>query len=334
MVANSAFLVQGFTGDFYLSSSAVGGDCFNVSMFEPCGTVFSLTPTGFESPLTVLSQTGWGSSAVTAGSDGNLYGVTESGGSDKLCDSGCGSIFKASLNGTLTYVHSFSYSDGAWPLTPLTEGKDGSFYGVTYAGGNSGCYFGCGEVFKVAPAGDFTVLHAFEATEANTPYNSLALGSDGNFYGTTTAGGANGSGTVFKVTPSGQLVTLSDLIPGANTSVLLLPNLVQGTDGNLYGVTFSGGSANEGTAYRVTTGLSPFVKLLPVAAAAGSTITIFGTAAGGATRVTFGGVPASFTQVSPTSISAVVPGGVTNGTVEVTTATGTLRSNLPFQVLR
>ena len=76
---------------------------------------------------------------------------------------------------------------------------------------------------------------------------------DGDFYGTTYYGGANGHGTVFKITPRGQLTTLyrfcaqGDMCPdGFNPAA----GLVQATDGNLYGTTLHGGAnLNSGTVF-------------------------------------------------------------------------------------
>ncbi len=77
------------------------------------------------------------------------------------------------------------------------------------------------------------------------------LGTDGNFYGTTQQGGANGYGTVFKLTPAGALTTLYSF---AGTSDGFLPNaLVRGTDGNFYGTTqHSNGINGFGTAFKIT----------------------------------------------------------------------------------
>jgi uncharacterized repeat protein (TIGR03803 family) len=74
-------------------------------------------------------------------------------------------------------------------------------------------------------------------------------GSDGNFYGTTYAGGANGDGTVFKITPSGTLTTLYNF--AGSDGVAPLAGLVQGSDGNFYGTTQQGGANNVGTVFRL-----------------------------------------------------------------------------------
>jgi uncharacterized repeat protein (TIGR03803 family) len=88
----------------------------------------------------------------------------------------------------------------------------------------------------------------------------LIQGIDGNFYGTTSAGGANGDGTVFKITPSGTLTTLHNF--DGTDGEFPFAGLVQDTDGNLYGTTQQGG-ANEvcgspsgsgcGTVFKITT---------------------------------------------------------------------------------
>jgi len=106
-------------------------------------------------------------------------------------------------------------------LAPLTDGGDGNFYGVAALGG----IHGLGTVFKISAAGEFQVLYSFGSQPGNAdgvfPYGGLTKGPDGNFYGTTMAGGLDvgqqfmlygagvwcngprGHGTVFRVTPAG-----------------------------------------------------------------------------------------------------------------------------------
>src|ERR1019366_4471390 len=87
----------------------------------------------------------------------------------------------------------------------LVQGSDGNFYGTTYAGNGSAT---SGTVFKVTPAGVLTTLASFTYANGADPAAGLALGIDGNFYGTTRYGGSSGDETVFKMTPAGVLTTL------------------------------------------------------------------------------------------------------------------------------
>jgi uncharacterized repeat protein (TIGR03803 family) len=186
-----------------------------------------------------------GASLIQA-KDGNLYGTTEYGGPINGCEGGfnpCGTVFKTTLSGTLTTLHTFVYSDGAFPVSPVVQGTDGNFYGTNQGEGDSG---GAGAIFKMTSGGTLTVL-----SSTSSPAG-LVQGRDGNFYGTTPSGG---NGTVFKITPSGTLTTLHsfDGTDGHNPQA----GLIQATDGNFYGTTYSGGTSNYcgggcGTVFKIT----------------------------------------------------------------------------------
>ena len=68
-------------------------------------------------------------------------------------------------------------------------------------------FIGYGSIFEITPAGKLTTVYNFcsqpNCADGEYPYGSVSQGIDGNFYGTTHEGGANGAGTVYKVTPSG-----------------------------------------------------------------------------------------------------------------------------------
>jgi uncharacterized repeat protein (TIGR03803 family) len=152
---------------------------------------------------------------------------------------------------TFSVVYNFgtTSTDPAEPDNPgiLAQGRDGNLYGTTPTGGVNGF----GAVFQLTPVGTLVVKYSFAGlSDGTTPHGGLTLGTDGNFYGTTSAGGTTGYGTVFKVTPGGALTTLYTFNNGNDGSVAYAPP-VQGTDGNFYGTTseFPNGC---GTIYKIT----------------------------------------------------------------------------------
>jgi uncharacterized repeat protein (TIGR03803 family) len=152
---------------------------------------------------------------------------------------------------------------GQFPDSPLVQGLNGNFYGIAVSGGSGECSFegaiGCGTFFEITPGGKLTVLYNFcsqaNCADGGLPEAALALGPDGNFYGSTYTGGANngnpcqygksGCGTIFRMTPAGKLTTLYNLCAEFNCADGVYPNqLVLGADGNFYGTTQSGGIIN------------------------------------------------------------------------------------------
>jgi uncharacterized repeat protein (TIGR03803 family) len=99
-----------------------------------------------------------------------------------------------------------------------------------------------------------TTLHSFNQTDGSSPYAGLMQANNGNLYGTTSAGGANGDGTVFAITTSGALTTMHNFNHRSPTDGAQPYSwLIQARDGNLYGTTTRGGSHNAGIVYRITT---------------------------------------------------------------------------------
>ena len=150
-----------------------------------------------------------------------------------------------------TLLYSFAGgSDGVNPLAVLIQGSDGNFYGTTISGGANNQ----GTVFKITPSGTETVLYSFAGggSDGAHPYAGLIQGSDGNFYGTTANGGLGSQGTVFKITPSGTETVLHFFAGGNSDGATPTAGLVQGSDGNFYGTTVSGGPQNYGTVFKIT----------------------------------------------------------------------------------
>ena len=147
-------------------------------------------------------------------------------------------------------------SDGGYPFANVIRDAAGNSYGTTYFDGNNNAtcgYQGCGLVYKVDTAGNETPLYTFSGTpDGSNPVGGVVADADGNLYGTTKYGGANGYGTVYEVMPSGAEKILKSFTGGADGSI---PNagLVLDHDGNLYGTTFSGGSSGLGTVFKLST---------------------------------------------------------------------------------
>jgi hypothetical protein len=96
-------------------------------------------------------------------------------------------------------------------------------------------------------------------------------------------------------------------------------DLVQGTDGILYGMTSLGLTIDDsGTAFGLSVGLGAFVKTLPTSGQVGDQVKILGINLTGATSVTFSGIAAAFTVDSANEISTSVPAEATKGMVQVT----------------
>ena len=272
--------------------------------------------------------------------NGDLYGTTYAGGSNCVSSGGCGTVFKITTAGKLRTLHSFcsqaNCADGEYPYAGMVQGTDENFYGTTFLGGANGS----GTVFKMSPSGTLTTLHSFDLADGENPAAALIQATDGDFYGTTAFGGANGYGTLFKITPTGDLTTLHnfDNVDGA----VPLAGLVQATSGSFYGTTSAGGNINNcgmyndicGTVFRISVGLSPFVKTQPTASKVGAAVMVLGTNLAGVTQVSFNGTVAKFTVVSKSEIKTAVPTGATTGTVTVKTPKGMLKSNLAFRVTK
>jgi uncharacterized repeat protein (TIGR03803 family) len=224
------------------------------------GTVFRITTAGQLTTLyTFCSQPNCADGSAVYGTlvqdpGGDFYGTTSGGGiRTAQCEAGCGTIFKITPSGALTTIYSFHGKDGYGPFAGLTLATDGNLYGVASSGGAHDY----GAVFKITGAGAFTLLHSFRLTDGGQPDARLLQASDGNFYGTTiTGGGGNGDGTVFKITPSGTFTLLRSFNYANGASPY--GGLIQASDGNFYGTTYTGGSGTScpigtcGTIFRIT----------------------------------------------------------------------------------
>jgi uncharacterized repeat protein (TIGR03803 family) len=135
----------------------------------------------------------------------------------------------------------------------LTQGKNGVLFGTAFYGGTTGN----GSIYEITTSGRFTTLYSFSNTvDGANPTAAPVLGQDGYLYGTTSGWGAQIPGTIYKLAPSGVLTTLYTFT-GELDGGTPWAGLTPGSDGNYYGVTSTGGQADEfgtagGTAFRIT----------------------------------------------------------------------------------
>ncbi|QNF32735.1 T9SS type A sorting domain-containing protein [Adhaeribacter swui] len=238
-VAPRGGLVQGPDGFFY-GMTEWGGEYNH-------GTIFRLCSDGSYKILRSLDDVndgGYPRGDLLLGKDGNLYGLTSHGGVN-----GSGTYFRITPQGNFTVLYSFQNDDtGYSPWGTLLDGNDGYYYGMTNAGGE----LLSGVIFRVTPTGDYTVLHSFDNYEdGSSPQGNLIKGKDGNFYGLTNVGGDYNTGTFFKMAPDGTVTKLHSFYQfedGDKPS----GSLVQGKDGNFYGMAARGGKNGHGTIFRFT----------------------------------------------------------------------------------
>jgi len=250
-----AGLIQATDGDLfgttYYGGAYGNGAVFKITLSGTLTTIYS-----FCAQSGCPDGSGAGAGLIQA-TNGDLYGTTYSGGAY-----GDGTVFKITPSGTLTTLYSFcaqsECTDGENPSAGLIQATNGDLYGTTLAGGAHGG----GTVFEITPSGALTTLYGFCAdstcADGANPYAGLTQATNGEFYGTTTLGGAYSSGTVFEITASGALTTLYSFCAEGFPCVdgdFPYAGLVQGTDGNLYGTTDDGGpEAYLGTIFKITPG--------------------------------------------------------------------------------
>jgi len=192
------------------------------------------------------------------GTDGRLYGTAIFGGSGTS-----GTLYALNPNGTgLTILHSFTGgSDGSLPNGGVIQGTDGRLYGTVFYGSGTPN----GAIFAANLDGTgFTTIYTF--TGGNDGSQILAgviQGADGRLYGVAVAGGTSGDGTVFAVNTDGTGFTVLHAFTGGSDGALpyYTQNLLQGTDGRMYGTTDRAGAYGFGTVFAVNTDGTGFTTL-------------------------------------------------------------------------
>jgi uncharacterized repeat protein (TIGR03803 family) len=235
------------------------------------GTIFRLNQTGSNATnlytFGLVASDGQNPMTLVQGSDGTLYGTTSVGGTNKT-----GTTYKINKDGTgYQVLHNFGSvaADGANPQAGLVEGSDGFLYGTTFFGGSNDL----GTVYKFKKdGGSYAILHhfSFSGGDGANPDTALVQGRDGALYGTTFFGGTNDGGAIFRLNTNGNgylvLRRFSGLAgDGKNPDAALS----QGSDSALYGTTYSGGSNDVGTIFKLTTNNSSYTVLHTFASTGG-----------------------------------------------------------------
>lgn len=252
-----------FNGKVYGTTFLGGSGCPTTT--NGCGVVYelSLSAGGFhEAVLHNLDGfDGAAPNGVVRDPSGNLYGVANGGAE------GYGAVFEVA-NGQGSAIHVFTGNpDGAYPYgTLLFDNRSGNIYGTTQYGG----LYDQGTIFELSSNGDGTwsesILYSFRgASDGGQPYSGVVIDSYGSLYGAATVGGlavkacytafGPGCGVIFKLRKNtdgtwSQRVLHRFSGPPLD-GVAPVGNLVRDPHGNIFGVTFQGGTNNLGTLFEV-----------------------------------------------------------------------------------
>ena len=237
------------------------------------GTVFEMKNTGtvaapgYASGLTTLVTNGGPHAGLIADANGDLFGTTYLGGAN-----GYGTVFEIKNTGTVaapfysntpTTLVTFNGSNGANPYAGLTADANGDLFGTTTHGGANSD----GTVFEIKNTGTVaapvyasapTTLVSFNGSNGAEPVGGLITDANGDLFGTTVVGGANGDGTVFEIKNTGTdsapvyASTPTTLVSfnGPN-GVYLDGGLIADANGDLFGTTYRGGANGYGTVFEI-----------------------------------------------------------------------------------
>lgn len=179
---------------------------------------------------------------------GTLYGAAFT----SANGTGNGTLFKLSSSGKFSLLQTFQGegghgTGGANPLGGFIRDAQGDIYGLTEFGGVQNEY---GVAFKLPAGGKERVLHTFTGPpkDGAVPVTTLLAGSSGMFYGTTAFGGSGRCrggmplcGTVFAIDSAGHYTIIHNFQGGQDDGIEPWGNLVQDSQGNIYGTTMGGG---------------------------------------------------------------------------------------------
>jgi uncharacterized repeat protein (TIGR03803 family) len=158
---------------------------------DSAGYAYRVTPSGTLNAIYAFASgtfRGYGALPLHQASDGNLYGATIAGGADNF-----GSIYRLTLGGQYTLLHSFPKGKAAGGPTTLIEASDGNLYGAAQDGS------GYGQIFRITKSGQYSVVYVMSNGNDGVCPCWLLQGSDGLIYGMAHAGGSAGAGSFFSL---------------------------------------------------------------------------------------------------------------------------------------
>ncbi len=243
-------LIQATNGNLYGLASS-GGANDNGTLFEYNISTNNLT-NKFDFNYDVSGAYPQGS--LLQASNGKLYGLTKNGGAN-----GPGVLFEYDLStNTYTDKYDFDGTNGRYPYGALIQASNGKLYGMTSEGGANNY----GVIFEYdTPTNTYTKIYNFDDVNGSYPYGSLLQTTNGNLYGLTTYGGANGVGVLFEYNTATN--TYSDKYE-FNTTNGAYPygSLMQASNGKLYGMTWNGGTNDLGVSFEYDTTTFTLTKKL------------------------------------------------------------------------
>jgi hypothetical protein len=220
-------LMQASDGNYYTTTAGSPSSLLKLmgGKFTP-STVYTFN----------LDTQGGAESGVVEGPSGLLYGFTSYTG-----DGGGAVFYSLSTSGTFKAIHAFTQTQVYVVQAQPILGSDGNFYVLSRLGGVNGQ----GSIMQVSPTGTYSLLYSFSDNEM--PYAGLVEASPGVFYGSTYQGGASIYGYIFKMVVTGSSATVTDIHDFDGTDGEgAASTLIVGANGNLYGMTSQGGTANPG----------------------------------------------------------------------------------------
>jgi uncharacterized repeat protein (TIGR03803 family) len=256
-----AGLVRDTAGNLYGTTEGNG-------FIDGDSVVFKIDPSGHETVLYVADGVPDAcclNSPLALDAQGNLYGMSPYAGEPNCNlvreELGCGTLFKLTPTGGFTLLHRFTGTDGIQPQGGVVLDGKGNLYGAAEYGGELSCNYpgwgqpfgkGCGTIYKLDSAGNFSLLHTFTGPVDGSDPLGLIIDSAGNLYGITSGGGdivgeyIYGMGTVFKIDASGNFSVLFTFTPATTLNNVYANRLLRGSNGNLYGLQQFNNCANHG----------------------------------------------------------------------------------------